>query len=111
MTPHIHTGHCDNCEAQAKTIKQLEDHIAVIRGAMVKGEPIGAVKALQADKALLRKALQRIARYDVGLQALIEDGADTPENRAKYYEGRVEYRRIIARTALQETVDDAPNLS
>jgi hypothetical protein len=61
------------------------------------------IEALQADKAKLREALKRIARYDVGLQSLIEDGADTPENRAKYYEGRVEYRRSIARAALPET--------
>lgn len=55
------------------------------------------------DISDLREALKQIARYDVGLQALIEDGVDTPENRAKYYEGRVEYRRSIARAALQET--------
>jgi hypothetical protein len=59
-------------------------------------------EALQANYARMHEALKRIARYDVGLQSLIEDGADTPENRAKYYEGRVEYRRSIARAALPE---------
>jgi hypothetical protein len=60
------------------------------------------IEALTAENERWRKALKRIARYDVGLQSLIEDGADTPENRAKYYEGRVEYRRSIARTALEK---------
>jgi hypothetical protein len=61
------------------------------------------IEALTAENERLREALKRIARFDVGLQSLIEDGADTPENRAKYYEGRVEYRRSIARAALPET--------
>jgi hypothetical protein len=61
------------------------------------------IEAQAAEIQRLREALKRIARYDVGLQSLIEDGADTPENRAKYYEGRVEYRRSIARAALPET--------
>ena len=61
------------------------------------------IEALTAENERLREALKRIARYDVGLQSLIEDGVDTPENRAKYYEGRVEYRRSIARAALPET--------
>jgi hypothetical protein len=60
------------------------------------------IEALTAENERLREALKRIARYDVGLQSLIEDGADTPENRAKYYEGRVEYRRSIARAALEK---------
>ena len=65
-------------------------------------EAADRIEALTADKAKLHEELKRIARYDVGLQSLIEDGADTPENRAKYYEGRVEYRRSIARAALPE---------
>jgi hypothetical protein len=60
------------------------------------------LEALTAENERLREVLKRIARYDVGLQSLIEDGADTPENRAKYYEGRVEYRRSIARAALEK---------
>ena len=63
------------------------------------------IEALTTENERLHEALKRIARFDVGLQSLIEDGADTPENRAKYYEGRVEYRRSIARAALQETSD------
>lgn len=60
------------------------------------------IEALTAENEKLREALREIARYDVGLQSLIEDGADTPENRAKYYERRVEYRRSIARAALEK---------
>jgi hypothetical protein len=94
MIPNIRTNHCPNCKAQAGVIDAQAEVMAALR----------ADKAnLQADKAKLHEALERIARYDVGLQSLIEDGADTPENRAKYYEGRVEYRRSIARAALPET--------
>jgi hypothetical protein len=97
--------YCLNCEAQANTIEELRsaNERQVIAFNLAEAYANGRIEALQADKAKLHEALKRIARYDVGLQSLIEDGADTPENRAKYYEGRVEYRRSIARAALQET--------
>ena len=36
----------------ADRIESLEDYITSIRGTVVKGEPIGTIKALQADNAL-----------------------------------------------------------
>ena len=97
--------YCINCETQANTIEELRaaNERWAIAFKLAEERAKSRIEALQADKAKLREALKRIARYDVGLQALIEDGEDTPENRAKYYEGRVEYRRSIARAALQET--------
>lgn len=96
---------CPNCEAQANTIEELRaaNERWAIAFKQAEADANDRIEALQADKAKMCEALKQIARYDVGLQALIEDGADTPENRAKYYEGRVEYRRSIALAALQET--------
>jgi len=53
----------------------------------------------------LETALREIAQNDYGLQGMIEDGTDTPEAKAKYYAGQVDWRRRLARKAL-EAKDD-----
>ena len=57
MKPNIRTNFCPNCEAQAKTIEDLQDYITAMRGAVVKGEPTGTIKALQAKNAWLLETL------------------------------------------------------
>ena len=49
----------------------------------------------------LETALREIAQNDYGLQGMIEDGTDTPEAKAKYYAGQVDWRRRLARKALE----------
>jgi len=49
----------------------------------------------------LEAALRLIAQNDYGLQGMIEDGTDTPENKAEYYAGQVNRRRYVARKALE----------
>jgi len=53
----------------------------------------------------LETALREIAQNDYGLQGMIEDGTDTPEAKAKYYAGQVDWRRRLARKALEEKDD------
>jgi hypothetical protein len=62
-----------------------------------------AISTLLKERDALREALERIARYDVGLQGLREDGKDTPDNVANYYAAQIERRRKIARAALSTT--------
>lgn len=49
----------------------------------------------------LEAALRLIAKADYGLQGMIEDGTDTPENKAEYYAGQVNRRRYTAVKALE----------
>jgi hypothetical protein len=63
-------------------------------------EAAAALAPANARIAELEAALKRIADYDIGIQALIEEGQDTPERRAIYYASQVERRRSIARAAL-----------
>ena len=49
----------------------------------------------------LEAALRLIAQNNYGLQGMMEDGIDTPENKAEYYAGQVSRRQNIARKALE----------
>ena len=49
----------------------------------------------------LEAALREIAQNNYGLQGMMEDGTDTPEARAEYYAGQVDWRRRLARKSLE----------
>ena len=49
----------------------------------------------------LEAALRLIAQNNYGLQAMMEDGTDTPEAKAEYYAEQVVRRQSIARKALE----------
>lgn len=59
-----------------------------------------AEAASAARIAELVEALETVARYDVGLQNLIDDGKDTPEAIADYYASMIAWRRQVAQEAL-----------
>jgi uncharacterized membrane protein len=69
-------------------------------------EAAAALEQSLTDIARLREALEKIARYDVGHQALVEEGQATPTRLATYYASQVERRRKLARAALKAGVDD-----
>lgn len=82
--PHEAASRIEALTAENERLKKSAECLAESRQLAVK-----ALADLEVENELYRQALKRITRYYVGLQSLIEDGADTPENRAKYYEGRV----------------------
>jgi hypothetical protein len=84
-------------------------HFETMYAHPLRGTPMGQMfddktrdmaHVLTARNKALEEALERIARHDVGLQGLIEDGEDTPEKVAEYYAMQIERRRKIARAAL-----------
>jgi hypothetical protein len=64
----------------------------------------GYDEAQAAEIARLREALRDIAKYDVGLQNLIDDGVYEETETSRYYAMNINWRQKLARAALaQET--------
>jgi hypothetical protein len=60
------------------------------------------IEALIVENEKFREALSDIARDDVGLQGLIEDGVYEETETSRYYAARVSWRRKHALAALEK---------
>ncbi len=68
----------------------------------ISAERLDLIEALTAENEWMREALGDIARDDVGLQGLIEDGVYEETETSRYYAARVSWRRKRARAALEK---------
>lgn len=98
---------CDECDERCWSCAPFDDceecgkeAIGYVRDDIVLASTAEASRMFDRIEKL-EAALRLIAQHDYGLQGMIEDGTDTPENKVKYYAGQVIRRRHIARKALE----------
>jgi hypothetical protein len=81
--------------------EMTDEHIAAL---VMLDAMLDMIEALEAENARLREALRDIARDDVGLQNLIDDGVYEETETSRYYAQGISWRRKRAYAALaQET--------
>jgi hypothetical protein len=66
------------------------------------GKLVEVIDAQVAEIARLREALRDIAKYDVGLQNLIDDDVYEETETSRYYAQGISWRQKLARKALEE---------
>jgi hypothetical protein len=60
------------------------------------------ITTLKAENERLREALRDIAKYDVGLQNLIDDDVYEETETSRYYAMNISWRQKLARKVLEE---------